>query len=212
LAGNGVGATTAALFVQDNPTEADGLLLNSPLLSLSPSLPAFKKPWFSSFDSDAGNVSEAYHRSLHVRHHGSFDWNLVWKPIVGFPVYAGWIDAVGEAGRRMERPDFILEVPTLVLTSTKHVPSEIFIPALYAADALQSVEDVWARAAGWGTKVQVGKIEGAVHDVFLSDEKPREEAFDAFFDFFLWATEAPPGEEEEGEYEEGTGEYEEGDV
>lgn len=193
LAGNGVGATTAALFAKDNPTEIDGLLLNSPLVTLSPEIPGFSKPgWFSEFDTEAGFVCEAYHRSLHVQHHGVYEWNLNFKPIFGHVIYSAWLDAVTDAIQRIST-NFTLDVPTLVLSATRHVPSLKFVPALLAADAIQPVEEIWRLAGTWGPKVRLTKIKDAVHDVFLSDGNAREEAFDAFCDFFLWLSDPSVG-------------------
>ena len=39
-------------------------------------------------------VTGFYARSLHRDHEGEFEFNLDWKPVESWPVYAGWLRAV----------------------------------------------------------------------------------------------------------------------
>lgn len=192
LGGHGLGATTALLFANDHPNEIEGLFLNAPLFALSPAIPGFSKPlgWFSSADSETGCVCEPFHASVHVERQGSFEWDRYLKPMSGFPLYAGLIDAIALATSRLtgEKGGGIsIPTPTLILSSASHVP--VLNPSCSVSrrcDVLQDVNATVRLAPRWGKIVQICLIKEAVHDVFLSDIKARDEAFDSFFDFFTW--------------------------
>jgi alpha-beta hydrolase superfamily lysophospholipase len=190
LGGHGVGATTALLFAQDHPLDVDGLFLNAPLVGLSPNIPGFSKPlgWFSSADSETGTVCEAFHGSVHVDRNGSFDWDQKYKPIPGFPLYSGWVDAMTKATARLcDEKGLTLEMPTLLISSASHLPiPSPSHPFAQKCDVLQEVGLTVKVAPRWGKKVQINLIKDGLHDLFLSDLRARDEAFDSFFDFFAW--------------------------
>lgn len=196
LGGHGLGATTALLFSQDHPADIEGLFLNAPLVGLSPLIPGFSKPlgWFSASDSETGCVSETFHASVHVDRNGSFEWDQTLKPIPGFPLYAGLIDAMIAATARLtgeKGAPIAIDVPTLLLSSASHLPivQNTSHPLARKCDVLQDVALTLQVAPKWGKKIQIVLIKDALHDVFLSDIRARDEAFDSFFDFFAWAEE-----------------------
>ena len=49
------------------------------------------------------DVSGFYARSLHRDHEGEWDFDLAWKPLESWPVYAGWLRAVRRGHARAHR-------------------------------------------------------------------------------------------------------------
>eukprot|EP01127_Copromyxa_protea_P008757 TRINITY_DN2013_c0_g1_i2.p1 TRINITY_DN2013_c0_g1~~TRINITY_DN2013_c0_g1_i2.p1 ORF type:complete len:1369 (-),score=377.94 TRINITY_DN2013_c0_g1_i2:22-3597(-) len=200
LAGHGSGATVATLFAQDHPGEVSALFLNSPLVGLSPEIPGLSKPlgWFSPPDSQTTPVFETFHASVSVDRNGSFDWDQNLKPIPGYPIYCGWIDAMTKATERMTGEKGALnleELPVLIMTSASHMP--LTNPNHVLArkcDVIQDVSLIVRVAGKWGKKIQLSLIKDGLHDLFLSDLRIRDEAFDTFFDYFDWLMhgEEPP--------------------
>ena len=61
------------------------------------------------------NVSGLYTRSLHRDHEGEWDFNLVWKPVESWPVYAGWLRAIRTGHARLHA-GLDVRCPVLVLS------------------------------------------------------------------------------------------------
>lgn len=57
-----------------------------------------------------------YGTSLHRDHGGEFDYNLDWKPLGGFPVTVGWINAIRRGQLQLHR-GLDVGVPNLILRS-----------------------------------------------------------------------------------------------
>ncbi len=49
------------------------------------------------------DVSGFYARSLHRDHDGEWDFDLAWKPLESWPVFAGWLRAVRRGHARAHR-------------------------------------------------------------------------------------------------------------
>ena len=62
-----------------------------------------------------------YGTSLHRDYAGEFDYNLDWKPLGGFPVTFGWINAIRRGQTRLHR-GLDVGVPNLILRSDHSVP------------------------------------------------------------------------------------------
>jgi hypothetical protein len=78
--------------------------LTSPLHTLDSQIPGFDKPvLFTDLWDVTSPVCLAYHQSLHKDGHGTRDWDLEIKPLAGWPLYVGWLDAVQKAIDRLEK-------------------------------------------------------------------------------------------------------------
>lgn len=118
----------------------------------------------------------AYGRTIHLDHHGEWDFDLTRKPVEGFPVRAGWLRAVRRGQRRLQH-GLDVGVPVLVLRSDRSLLKETgWSEALMEADAILDVEAMSRFAPGLGDRVEVAEIPGAMHDVFLSRPRIREHA------------------------------------
>ncbi|MGB3484316.1 MAG: alpha/beta hydrolase [Mycobacterium sp.] len=137
-----------------------------------------------------------YGTSLHRDFHGEFEYDLTWKPVGGFPVTFGWINAIRRGHARLHR-GLDVGVPNLVLRSDHSVPEArgaLDSTAIQTGDAVLDVRQIarWAGCVG-GTHTTVAPIVDAKHDVFLSLSGPRESAYrelDRWLDHYLGVSRA----------------------
>jgi alpha-beta hydrolase superfamily lysophospholipase len=119
-----------------------------------------------------------YGRTLHVSGTGEWDYDLDLKPLGGFPVTVGWLNAVRRAQVRLHR-GIETGVPTLVLRSARSGSSGTYTEE---SDRVDLVIDT-AQIAQWepslGRQVTDVPVTGARHDVFLSLPEPRAIAYEA---------------------------------
>ena len=143
--------TTAALGIA-------GLVLNSPWLDLHG--PPILRTWLTSTAIGAmsrvrktrvvrGTGQGHYGLTLHRDHHGEFDYNLLWKPLSGFPVTFGWIHAVRAGQARLHR-GLDVGVPNLILRSDHSVPETSVPDTMQRGDAVLDVTQIarWAGCIG----------------------------------------------------------------
>jgi alpha-beta hydrolase superfamily lysophospholipase len=160
-----------------------GLFLNSPFFE-------FNEPWLvrrglSPIVRGLGRrrparklpnqLGTTYGRSIHRDHAGEWDYDLAWKPLNGFPIYAGWVRAIGLAHRRVQR-GLAIDVPVLVACSTRSYRGK-FAEAAHHADSVLNVAHIVRYSSGLGPEVTVVRIEGGKHDLTLSPPPARERLF-----------------------------------
>jgi alpha-beta hydrolase superfamily lysophospholipase len=124
------------------------------------------------------HVSGFYTRSLHRDYEGEWEFDLLWKPIESFTVYAGWLRAIREGHARMHR-GLELPCPVLVLSSGRSSLPEQMGEDVHGTDIVLDVVQIRRWATSYGPHVTYVAIEGARHDVVLSREEPRRAAYDA---------------------------------
>jgi alpha-beta hydrolase superfamily lysophospholipase len=179
---------TAALGV-------DGLVLNSPFLDLHGPAILRTAPTAAALIALARlrktrvvrkPTEGGYGTTLHRDYGGDFDYDLSWKPLGGFPVTVGWINAVRRGQARLHR-GLDVGVPNLILRSDHSVseksvseaPARAAVPdSIQRGDAVLDVDLIarWAGCVG-GTHTTIAPIVDAKHDVFLSLPKPRAAAY-----------------------------------
>lgn len=117
-----------------------------------------------------------YGHTLHVTGTGEWDFDLTLKPLAGFPVTFGWLNAVRRGHARLHR-GLDVGVPSLVLRSTRSLFTREYSPLCDHADLVLDVTQIarWAGCLGGETTVE--PIPDARHDVFLSLPEPREHAY-----------------------------------
>ncbi|RLV57454.1 alpha/beta hydrolase [Aeromicrobium phragmitis] len=173
-----------------------GLILNSPWFDLQGA------PWMRGIGTEAVRLAarvkpktilrlpalEAYGASLHVSRGGEWDYELAWKPLSGFPVTVGWLNAVRWGHARLHR-GLDIGVPSLVLRSDR---SRLLARSSEEVDTVDAVLDVRqiARWAGClGDEVTSVPIPQARHDIFLSRKDARDHAYGVVAD---WLDRHPP--------------------
>jgi len=162
-----------------------GLALNSPWLDLQGS-PALRGPVTQAMRVLAKVApfrviplkTGVYGQTLHVSGTGEWDFDLRLKPLVGFPVTFGWINAIRRGHARVHR-GLDIDVPVLVLRSARSLSSATYTALSDRADLVIDAAQIGRWAGSLGTRVTDVPIEGARHDVFLSLAEPRAHAYEA---------------------------------
>lgn len=133
-----------------------------------------------------------YGATLHRDYSGDFEYNLEWKPLGGFPVTFGWINAIRRGQARLHR-GLDVGVPNLILRSDRSVAEAPNPDAIQRGDAVLDVKQIARWAGCVGNRTTVVPITDAKHDVFLSLPAPRDAAYrelDAWLDHYLAAESA----------------------
>ena len=162
-----------------------GLVLNSPWFDLQ-GAPALRGPVTQALRvlSKAQplraikGMPGVYGRTLHTSGTGEWDYDLALKPLDGFPVTMGWLNAVRRGHARLHR-GLDVGVPSLVLRSTKSDFSGRYTDLSDNADTVLDVTQIARWAGCLGGETTVVPIEGARHDVFLSQAASRGRAYEA---------------------------------
>lgn len=198
MMGHSTGGLTASLWAHRHPGALRAVILNSPWLETTgwTAIRVLGQPFLDRLARrdplaviplpDTG----IYHRTLTGWTEADGDrpagtdgdpfydgWQLnpLWRLEASMPVRPGWLRAVVEGHSRVAE-GLALSCPVLVLMSTRsHNPRE-WDDGARRADSVLDVERMQERAIQLGNHVTVVKIEGAVHDVFLSERSVRQSA------------------------------------
>jgi alpha-beta hydrolase superfamily lysophospholipase len=138
-------------------------------------------------------TSGGYGTTLHRDYGGEFDYNLQWKPLGGFPVTLGWLQAMRRGQARLHR-GLDVGVPTLVLRSDHSVREGTDPAAMHCGDAVLDVTQIAKWAGCIGSRTTTVPVPDAKHDVFLSLPQPRRAAYrqlDLWLDHYFVGTDAP---------------------
>lgn len=161
-----------------------GLMLNSPFFDLQgkPSM----RTWGTQLMRVMAKIrpleplklppGDGYGSSLHLSAHGEWDYDLEWKPIGGFPITYGWLNAIRRGHSKLHR-GLDIGVPSLVLRSARSRSALKWSPEVDELDAVLDSRQIARWAGCLGNSVTSSPITGARHDVFLSKEEPRAEAY-----------------------------------
>lgn len=162
----------------------DGIVLNSPFFDIN-------APWLvrrplAAAVSRLGRrtphrilpfgLGTVYGESLHADHRGEWRYDLAWKPLAGFPVRAGWINAI-RAGQRQLRAGLDIGVPVLLACSTRSYRGTKWHESATLADAVLDVEHMVRWAPRLGPHVTLARFDGGLHDLTLSGPAVREKVF-----------------------------------
>ncbi|HEX6869979.1 MAG TPA: alpha/beta hydrolase, partial [Micromonosporaceae bacterium] len=187
LNGHSTGGLIAALWADRFRGQGlvQGLFLNSPFLE-------FAEPWLvrrtlTPMISAIGarrpklklpqELGTTYGKSIHRDHHGEWQYDLAWKPLNGYPIYAGWARAMRVAHLKAQR-GLAIDVPVLVAVSASSYRNRRFAEAAHHADAVLNVSHIIRYSPKLGRQVTLVRVEGGKHDLALSRPEARERFFD----------------------------------
>jgi alpha-beta hydrolase superfamily lysophospholipase len=185
LSGHSTGGLIGALWVHASAAPVAAVVLNAPWLDLNGSFwlrtagtkaieqVGARRP----YQSIPRNVTGLYGRSLHRDHAGEWDFDLGWKPLESWPVFAGWLRAIRRGHSAVHR-GLDLGAPVLVLSSARSVHPRTWEPAVDASDIVLDVELMARWVHKLSTHVTLVRVEGALHDVTLSRAPVRAAVFD----------------------------------
>jgi len=126
-----------------------------------------------------GELPSAYVQSIHRDHHGEWDFNLDWKPLIGPPIYAGWLRAIRRGHADVHR-GIEVGAPTLVMSSTRSFGATAYEERCQSCDVVIDVRHTakWAHSLTRRHRVMIRRFEGGIHDLVLSRSPVREQVFD----------------------------------
>lgn len=185
LLGHSTGGLTLSLWASRNPDAVDAVILNSPWLEfqlasarplLAPvaELQARWAPRDVAPQVDLGFYTRA---QLEVADPTDpVEVNPVWRPAQTMAVHAGWFSAI-LTGHAAVAAGLAIDAPICVLLSARSATPTRWSEDLTRADSVLVVDDIARAALKLGPSVTVERIDGALHDVFLSRHEAREDAY-----------------------------------
>lgn len=186
LLGHSTGGLTLTLWTARHPDVADALILNSPWLELQ--LPRVAREMLTPIlglgaklnslsaapQIDAGYYARAQQEVADPD--DPVEVNLDWRPEHSMPVTAGWLRAV-VAGHATVAAGLDITAPICVLLSKRFSPPTHWSEELTEVDSVLVVDDIARAALNIGRTVTIERLDGAIHDVFLSRREVRDEAY-----------------------------------
>ncbi|GAB88824.1 alpha/beta hydrolase [Gordonia rhizosphera] len=121
-------------------------------------------------------LSEEYGRSIHESGRGEWAYELSLKPMGGFPVRFGFLNAVRRGHARLHR-GIDVGVPALVLRSDKTFYDRNRLGHIDNSDVVLDVRHMARWVGCLGDRVAIVPITDARHDVFLSVQRARSAAY-----------------------------------
>lgn len=186
LMGHSTGGLVLSLWASRHPDAADAVILNSPWLEfqLAPlraaiapmvELQARLRPLDAAPQIDLGFYARA--QAAVADPDDLMETNPQWRPVPAMSVNAGWLRAILH-GHRTVADGLSIPAPVCVLLSAKSALPTRWSDELTSADTVLVVEDIAQRSLKLGPSVTVERINGALHDVFLSRKQARDDAYE----------------------------------
>lgn len=186
VAGHSTGGLVTSLWSHSRHDRGivDGLFLNSPFFD-------FNVPWLlrrpvmnvvarmsgrNPYRTLPLSSLGLYGQSLHSDHRGEWTYDLAWKPLNGFPVRTGWLEAIRRGQARL-RAGLAIDAPVLVACSTRTFRGKSWSEDLRLSDSVLDVEHIVRWAPRLGRRVTIARFDGGMHDLTLSGTEVRTELF-----------------------------------
>lgn len=188
LMGHSTGGLVLSLWAAKHPGGCDALVLNSPWLELQLAsagrhllkpiieigarvnardiLPQLDNGFYSRAQREVGAP-------------GEYDTlNDKWRPERSHAVLTGWLRAV-IAGHASVSRGLGIDVPVAMLLSARSALTLRWSDEFTRADSVLEVDAVARAGLKLGPEVTIMRIDGAIHDIFLSAKEPRAAAYAA---------------------------------
>lgn len=186
------GGLTTVLYASEraNNKKYNKIILNSPFLSMNQSW--FKEHILIPFMSFLGKffpnitlpkgLSGLYGESINIHKRGEWEYNETWKPIIAFPMDAGWLRAIHLGHLQVEK-GLNLEDSILVLSSDKSIYGDVWTEDFRNGDAVLDVNEIKSLGKTLGKNVSVKEIKNGLHDLSLSRKEVRTEYFNTILNY-----------------------------
>lgn len=186
LFGHSTGGLTLSLWAARHPGVADAVVLNSPWLefqlprlsreTIAPlvQIQARYRPLERAPQLDMGFYTRAQNEVADPE--DPVEVNLDWRPEQTMAVHAGWLHAI-LGGHAAVAAGIRIDAPVCVLLSARSAVPTSWSDELTRADSVLVVDDIARAALKIGPSVTIERIDGALHDVFLSRHEAREDAY-----------------------------------
>jgi alpha-beta hydrolase superfamily lysophospholipase len=193
LNGHSTGGLVAALYAHRGQQRAavQAVFLNSPFLDMN--LPWWQESILEPLVAALGSVFPrwqiphhvvVYGESLHADHHGVWRYNTRWKPIEGFPVYAGWFRAIHRAQKEVAQ-GLSIGCPVLVMHAQRSAWPKRWSEEAMRADIVLDIADIQRLSPGLGHRVERLAVANGVHDLVLSAAQTREKVFKGLLNWLV---------------------------
>ncbi|WP_255768976.1 alpha/beta hydrolase [Pseudarthrobacter sulfonivorans] len=184
LMGHSTGGLVAALWVSRHPGRVSNLILNSPWLEMHGSslvrraASTMVRPVARFRPEAILRLPERgfYWRTISSSAEGEWTLDDRFRPPMAFPLRAGWLSAVMSGHAQVAR-GLGIDIPVLVLLSGGSANGPFWTEEMRRTDAVLDVNIIALRALTLGRSVTVERIDGALHDVFLSPAAVRADAY-----------------------------------
>ena len=186
LLGHSTGGLVLSLWCDRHPGVADALVLNSPWIELQ--LTTLGRQFIAPIVNLGARISplEAVpqldygYYSRAQREVGPADElagvRQDWRPDQSHAVNSGWLRAILDGHEAVHR-GLSIDAPVCVLLSAHSVLPTRWTEELTRVDSVLDVGEIAKAALMLGPSVTIERIDGALHDVFLSADAPRHEAY-----------------------------------
>jgi alpha-beta hydrolase superfamily lysophospholipase len=185
LLGHSTGGLVLSLWASRHPGTASAVILNSPWLEFQVAsarpliapvaeLQARWAPREVAPQVDLGFYTRAQQEVADPD--DPVEVNLAWRPAQTMAVHAGWFHAI-LTGHAAVAAGLSIDAPVCVLLSARSATPTRWSDDLTRADSVLVVDDIARAALRLGPSVTVERIDGALHDVFLSRHDAREDAY-----------------------------------
>ncbi|UWF77214.1 MULTISPECIES: alpha/beta hydrolase [Microbacterium] len=193
LFGHSTGGLILSLWAARHPDAASAVILNAPWLefqlgaarpAIAPMIELSARFWprDAAPQVDLGFYTRAQREVADPD--DPMDINPEWRPELTMTVHAAWLHAI-LAGHARVSAGLGIRVPVCVLLSERTAIPTRWSEELTRADSVLVVDDIARAALRLGSSVTVERIDGALHDVFLSRREARNEAY---FRLERWVT------------------------
>ncbi len=199
LLGHSTGGLVLSLWADRHRGEADAIVLNSPWLELQLSgaarralLPMVNvRARLSPHEIALPQLDMGFYAQAQEGCNTPEELALInhdWRPQQTLPVRAAWLRAIIEGHTKVDA-GIDVGAPVCVLLSARSQFGLNWNDAMLRADTVLEVEAVARAALKLGPSVAVERIDGALHDVFLSEAGVRADAYSRMERWLLgWRT------------------------
>lgn len=186
LLGHSTGGLVLTLWADRNPDLFDAIVLNSPWLEFQ--LSAIGRKAFSPIVDltarfNAGEPVPQMDFGYYTRAQQEvatkdrpIQVNTKWRPLQSMPVRMGWIKAI-LAGHEKVAAGLHINKPIYVMLSKNSALPTKWDESLKHSDTVLNVEAVAKAALHLGQTVTIERVDGALHDIFLSAPDVRDHAY-----------------------------------
>lgn len=191
LMGHSQGGLIMSLYSNDRPDgKFSAVVLNSPFYE-------FNVGWFLKNigvpvvsvlgkyfpdKSIEGSTNPNYNKSINKSELGEWDISPKAKDMNPKRQSFSWIRAIHQ-GQSKLHDGLDIKYPVLLMYSDCSVDDEEYVDGYNRCDGILNVDDIKRYGASLGKNVKMAEIPGALHDVFLSRESVRDNAYNTTFEF-----------------------------
>lgn len=126
---------------------------------------------------------DGYGESLLKEYHGEWTYNTDWKMIYSPPVTYSWIHSIDHAHSLLLKHRKDVNVPILVMHSSRKIEGCNWTPEFQTGDCVLDPHMIQKIGSTLGTVREVATIDSGIHDLILSELKPRKATYDTIFSF-----------------------------